>query len=146
MGWNIYVSSLVSVHRIVMLAIYSKQAEKSKRADVSTFQFCSSDIFSRKNSRWPWKWPLYESDISRDDLTAENSLQFCKVLVWIYRLEFVKLTKISYYSTGIIVWHNKNIHFLQHIHWRIQGGSQGLAPPPVQILSFSCSFRQIFEK
>ena len=32
-------------------------------------------------------------------------------------------------------------------HWRIQGGRQGRAPPlGVQILSFSCSFRQKCEK
>ena len=33
-------------------------------------------------------------------------------------------------------------------HWRIQGGRQGCAPPPpvVQILSFSCSLWQKFEK
>ena len=33
------------------------------------------------------------------------------------------------------------------VHWRIQGGVPGDAPPPgVQILSFSCSFRQKCEK
>ena len=39
--------------------------------------------------------------------------------------------------------------FIYIYHWRIQGGRQGRAPPPplgVQILSFSCSFRQKIEK
>ena len=35
------------------------------------------------------------------------------------------------------IWINKCV-----IHWRIQGGAPGTRPPGVQILSFSCSFRQ----
>ena len=40
------------------------------------------------------------------------------------------------------------LKLLKHVHWRIQGGAPGTRAPPlgVQILSFSCSFRQKCEK
>ena len=39
--------------------------------------------------------------------------------------------------------YERNIYMIKVIHWRIQGGARD-APPPlgIQILSFSCGFRQ----
>ena len=57
---------------------------------------------------------------------------------------------IASYVNSVYVddWTAEGAIIANSMHWRIQGRAPGTRPPPlgVQILSFSCSFRQKIEK
>ena len=73
--------------------------------------------------------------LSRDKLSCQS-----RIMVWDYRPRKFGFS-FGFYCKDT----RKSLRGLTH--WRIQGGAPGTrAPPGVQIISFSCSFRQKCEK